>query len=198
MSSINSLVTIDVETTGLDPFSNGICSLGAVVVSDPSKTFYIEFNVPPETVISFKALEVNGFTRESITDPNLASYDEGAKAFTKWLASATTKRPQLMGWNVSFDRMFIENYLLEHVNPNMHYAWVDLASFASVWATTMTPEGKNISFGDVKYLGLFEACKIFGIEQEPPEHNALNGALKVAEVYKAIKNYTSTDLEEAW
>lgn len=69
LAIINQMIVIDVEASGVSPEKNSLVSLGAVDFANPQNRFYEECRIWDGAHIEKGALEVNGFTREQITDP---------------------------------------------------------------------------------------------------------------------------------
>lgn len=174
------LVFIDTETSGLDPFRHGILSIGAV--ASTGDEYYAEFSLPGDVEYEDSALKVNGFDAEDIYNEDMPTAEDGALNFIKWLAQFSDV--QLAGWNVSFDRMFLENHMFVTSRPRINYHWLDVMSLASI-LTNKT------------FLKLSDACDILGVEAEPEVHNALEGAKACHGVYSAIRGLDGVKMVRA-
>ena len=93
--------TIDVEASGTEHDKHSIVSLGAIDFDNPENRFYRECKVWTGAHIMDEALEVNGFTKEQITDPTKMSEGELVAEFMEWSFSMSDRT--LVGQNVSFD-----------------------------------------------------------------------------------------------
>jgi len=62
------MIALDVETTGLDPKTCSIVSLGAVDTDNPENQFYDECGAWEGAHLSDEALALPGFRREELTN----------------------------------------------------------------------------------------------------------------------------------
>lgn len=173
------MIVVDCETTGLEPHANGLVSIGAVLFEDQAKKFYVEMKPAEGTILSPQSLEINGYTPEYLEKIPLTTYGALQKYGT-WVEEVEPAREKhfLGGFNTHFDGNFIRfayarvPHLLE---PRFDFRYVDAYSvFIAKYGT--------------KYLGysLRMVCEALGVEPEPYPHNALNGAIKTAEVLKIM------------
>lgn len=180
------MLVLDVESSGVEAHKHSIVSVGALDLDNPSNRFYEECRVWDGAHISEEALEVNGFTKEQITDPQKQSEADLAHAFIKWSESVSERT--FAGQNPSFDRDFLK-YACERAG---HTAW----PFAHRTIDTHTlcymhmikcgltpptdPEHRRSA------LNLDAVLNYCGIPKEPEPHNALTGALSHAEVISRL------------
>lgn len=160
------IIFLDLETSGLDSSKHEILSIGAV--KEDGTTF--EVKVHPMNIKDADpvALQINGYNRkdweEAFLLPNALR-----------LLSEFAKGENMMAYNVSFDRSFLEK---AYKDCNMvypfHYHHYDMLSIA--WFTL--PGLPSYSLKNV--------CKHLGIDPEPAIHDALTGAQKAFEVYKKL------------
>lgn len=163
----NNLIAIDVETTGLDPQTCSIVSIGAVHVAS-GKEFYIECHPWEGAHISDGALAVNGFTREYL-DSITYSEAEAVAIFQDWLEKET-KTPLMLAHNSAFDKSFIaEACKRASLTSPFGFRTVDVHSivYAHMVRTGTTPPAA---------LTLNKCLEYFGLPVEPTPHNALTGA----------------------
>lgn len=127
------------------------------------------------------ALEVNGFTKEEITDKNKLSEAELVAEFLLWSESVEDKT--LCGQNPSFDRDFIKAACARaRINWPLAYRTVDTHSLC--WMH-MVKRGYQIPIDKEQkrsMLNLNALLNYCGIPREPDPHNALTGALCHGEV----------------
>ncbi|MBI2666002.1 3'-5' exonuclease [Candidatus Woesearchaeota archaeon] len=99
------MIVVDVETTGINPQSHSIVSIGAVDFFHPANTFYSECNIFDGAEVSEKALEINGFSLVAITDRNKLSLEQAIKKYLEW--TSTVSQKTIAGENPTFDRDFL-------------------------------------------------------------------------------------------
>ncbi|MCB0215928.1 MAG: 3'-5' exonuclease [Caldilineae bacterium] len=101
------LVSVDVETAGPEPGAYAMLSLGACLVADPDRAFYVELRPTSDRVLP-EALAVSGLSMDALrasgTPPERAMADLEA-----WLREVTPppRQPVMVGFNVAFDWMFV-------------------------------------------------------------------------------------------
>ncbi len=177
------MIVVDVEASGTEYHKHSIVSVGALDFDDPTNQFYDECRIWDGAHVMPEALEVNGFSREEITD--LAKKPEGEliKAFIAW-GNETTEHT-LAGQNVSFDRDF-----LKAAAGRMHIEWP--YAYRTVDTHTlcyMHMIKRNLNIPSVNRrsaLDLDTVLNYVGIPAEPSPHNALTGALSHAEVISRL------------
>lgn len=180
------MLIIDIESSGLSPYKNSICSIGAVDF-ETNKEFYGECRVADDREINEGALKINGFTVEQLKDPNKPTDLELFAKFGAWHVEMLLEWMQndsnidrslnnvLAGENVGhFDILFLEemHQRLLATNPTLgkfpfSYRTVDLHTLGFA------------VFGES--LSLKQLCEKLGIEPEACPHNALLGAKKEKE-----------------
>lgn len=164
---MTNLIAVDVETTGLDPLTNSIVSIGAVHIAS-GDSFYIECIPWLGAEISDQALAVNGFTREKLLFLDITEADAVAK-FQDW-ARAHTTNPIMLAHNSAFDRGFIQAACKRgEVKDSFNFRTVDVHSivYAHIIRAGDVPSGQ---------LSLNRCLAYFELPPEPNPHNALTGA----------------------
>jgi len=171
------MIVVDVETTGLYPWRNGIISIGAVNYDDPEQYFFAEARPSASVEITDGALRVNGYTRESLkvlADPMVTMLSR----FLAWCREQKTSYV-LAGHNSKFDLDFITQEiercgLKKNLNPFTHRVY-DLHTVAQThyrqWMGSWYPKDMSADFIQQK----------LGLPVEPSPHHALNGAVYEAE-----------------
>lgn len=178
------MIVVDVEASGTEPHKHSIVSVGALDLSYPQNQFYEECRIWDGAHIMEEALEVNGFTREQITDPKKQGEGELAHQFIRW-ALAIEERT-LAGQNPSFDRDFLK-YAAEragHTDWPFAFRTIDthtLCYMHMVKRGVTPPHEHNRSA-----LDLDAVLNYCGIPREPEPHNALTGAKSHAEVISRL------------
>jgi len=130
-SKLNELyVSVDVETLGVYPQDYSLASIGAVVVSNPSKTFYIELKPDKENVRQESA-DICGFTWKYLNENGIEP-KEAMQKFESWLQKLGGK-PVFVGFPVAFDLMWVGSYFQKYLGRNPFgktYAGIDIKTYA--------------------------------------------------------------------
>ncbi len=187
------MIVIDVESTGLNPKTGSIISLGALDLAEPTNQFYDECRIWDGAHVDDEALAVNGFTPEEIHDPSRKTEAELIAAFVAWAMD----RPQdhtLAAQNVSFDLEFVQA-ACARANIDSPFGKRTIDTHTLVWLHMqqrgVTPPMKNKHSG----ISLDVALEYCGLPKEPKPHNALTGAYCHAEVIARIA-YNQTVLPD--
>jgi len=169
------LISVDVETAGPTPGEYPMISIGACLVDDPARGFYLELKPDRDGVVA-AALEVSGLDlRELHTHGTEAG--QAMRQFAHWIAEVvpTPHRPVFVGFNAVFDWMFVCEYFQRYGigNPFGH-GGLDIKSYyvgmmGATWAETSMRELSP------KYLA-----------GRPLSHNALGDARDQAELFRAM------------
>ncbi len=171
---MSKFVSVDLETTGLDPLKHEIIELGFVIFDDINFKVYGQFNfkITPEHIetASKKALEVNGYNEKDWDDA--IPLHQALTFFAQATEGAT-----LIAHNVAFDWSFLDKAFngLE-IQNSLNYHKLDSLSVA--WA--------KIPHQKLKSWSLKTICTYLGLEPEPKVHRAVNGAIKCYEVYSKL------------
>lgn len=175
------MIAVDVEASGTEYGIHSIVSLGAVDMLNPTNQFYDECRIWDGASINEEALEVCGFTKEEITDPEKKSEGEVVRAFIAWAQEC--EEMTIVGQNPSFDRDFIKAACgREKISFPFAHRTVDTHSLAYMH---MVHRGLKPPYDIEKKrtsLNLDAILNYVGIPEEPQPHNALTGALSHAEV----------------
>lgn len=186
------MVIVDVEASGVSPEKDSLVSVGAVDFVNPQNRFYEECRIWDGAHIEEEALEVNGFTREQITDPKKKTDREVVIAFLAWLENIEEKT--IAGHNPSFDRDFLQATAYRyHINWPLAHRTLDLHSvcYFDMLQTRVKPP---LIHGH-SALNLDAVLRYVGIPEEPKPHNALTGALAETEAFGRLF-YKKPFLEE--
>ena len=175
------MIIIDIEASGVNYSKHSIVSIGAVDFDNPANRFYGECRIWDGAHIMDEALEVNGFTKEQITDPNKQSEADLVQSFMEWSQHMSDRT--LVGQNVSFDRDMLKT-ACDRANIPWDLAHRTIDTHTLCWMH-MIKKG-IIPPIDAQHrrsaLNLDTILNYCGIPSEPEPHNALTGALCHAEV----------------
>ena len=178
------MLVVDVEASGLDPKTDSIVSVGALDFAHPQNRFYEECSVWDGAHISPESLEVNGFTREQITDSAKPSEADTTHAFLQW--SEKLEERTLAGQNVSFDRDFLRHAAERAGHTEWPFAFRTVDAHTLCY-THMIQKGLQPPVVHHRSALDLDAILVYcGIPTEPTPHNALTGALSHAEVISRL------------
>ena len=189
IGELNTMIVVDVETTGIDPKKHAILSIGAVEFENPENQFYGECRIWEGAEIMEaegdlkSALEINGFTREEIRDPKKNSQKQLMKKFLKYIQSC--KEHTFAGENPSFDRDFLAATGKREKLPwTLVHRTIDVHTLGYIYflKKNCTPPQKN-KRTDLK---LDNILTLVGLSEEPKPHHALTGAKMEAEAISRL------------
>lgn len=178
------MIVLDVETSGIDPQTNSILSLGALDLDEPTNQFYDECRMWDGAKLHPEATAINGVGEAEATDPSKKTEAELIKAFVAW-ATDRPKDRTLAAQNVSFDYEFVKAACHRaHVEFPFAKRTIDIHSVA--W-THMQLHGIALPL-DNHHSSLSSSVilRYTGLPEEEKPHNALTGALWHAEVLSRI------------
>jgi DNA polymerase III epsilon subunit-like protein len=177
------MLVIDVETSGLDPSTSSIVSIGAVDFLNPANQYYAECRVFDGAHISDESIAVNGFTRAQLADPARRSNEAVLREFLLWATRISHR--VIAGQNINFDFQFL---LAGASRFRIHFPLggrvVDLhgVAYAHMLAHGFAPplkDGKST-------LSLDAILAYVGMPPEPRPHIAINGAKLEAEAFSRV------------
>ena len=162
---------VDIETTGLNPEIHEIIEIGAVDEVTGATLSLKVVPIRPHTADP-RALEVNGYKPEYWEDAVTLGF---ALMRLKQFSLKGSKLPLMLGYNVSFDRMFLEKAYRECgiVYP-FNYRHIDIMSM--VYANGGREEAPSLK----------NACEYYNIAPEQEPHRAIGGALAAYELLKKL------------
>lgn len=183
--TISIMIILDVEASGTEPQLHSVVSIGAVSLIDPENRFYKECRMWEGADIMDGALEVNGFTKAQIIDPEKPSEAEAVQHFLEWSQHFADRT--LAGQNPSFDRDMLKAAAHRaHLNWDLAYRTIDSHSLCYmhiVKAEGIPPIDEQRRRSSLDLDAILNYC---GIPEEPRPHNALTGALCHAEVISRL------------
>jgi DNA polymerase III epsilon subunit-like protein len=129
-ASLEAYVSVDVETAGPNPSQYSLLSIGACLVADPQRTFYVELQ-PVNDNATLEALEVSRLSLKELAKRGLPPTKAMAR-FEAWLAAEipTGQQPIFVAFNAPFDWMFVNDYFHRFLGRNpFGHAALDLKAF---------------------------------------------------------------------
>jgi DNA polymerase III epsilon subunit-like protein len=178
------MLIVDVEASGTDPKKHSIVSVGGLDFSNPSNRFYEECRIWDGAHIMDEALQVNGYSKEQITDTSKQSEADLVHGFLAW--SDGLQERTLTGQNVSFDRDFLKaaSERAGHTDWPFAYRTIDTHTLCFMH---MINRGLQPPIAHRRSaLDLDAVLNYCGIPEEPTPHNAMTGALSHAEVVSRL------------
>lgn len=179
------MIVIDIEASGTNYEKHSIVSLAALDFDRPEWRFYEECRIWDRAHIADDSLEVTGFTKEQVTDPNKKPEGEVVRMFLEWSQHMGDRT--LAGQNVSFDRDFLKAACeREGIAWDLAHRTIDTHTLCYMH---MVKRGVTPPI-DAEHrrsaLNLDAVLNYCGIPNEPEPHNALTGALSHAEVISRL------------
>ena len=112
------LISVDVETSGNNPSNASLLSIGACLVDYPDKKLYLELKPLEDRVWDSEAQSVHKLDREQLVQSGLEPA-EAMQSFEAWVnANADGTRPIFVGFNAPFDWMFVADYFWRYLGRN--------------------------------------------------------------------------------
>ena len=177
------MIIIDIETSGVSPWKDGILSIGAVDFNDPKREFYEECQLRDGANVDDKALEINGFTLADIKDNRKKTEKEIIQNFFDWAMMSNDH--MIGGHNPTFDITFLQFASEIHkINFPLAKRMIDLHSicfFHMIREGIIPPTNKGRSALDSDRV-----MDYVGIEPEPKPHNAFRGAKWESEAFMRL------------
>lgn len=143
MSAISDrFFSVDIETAGPHPGGYALLSIGACLVHDPSRTFYVELQPDRQAAVP-EALAISKLSLSRLAEHGMAP-TEAMTQFAAFTLVETPRggRPVFVAFNAPFDWMFVAEYFHRYLgrNPFGHSA-LDMKALymgltGSPWAAT--------------------------------------------------------------
>lgn len=179
-------ISIDIETTGLNPEKNGMVSVGAVSFVD-DWSFCAECYLRDDVEIDPKALEVNGEDEEMLLSRTDLFYPSEYEALIELIDYCKIENTfVIIGKNPKFDRDFLLAIWVRNGHSAREFPftyrvinWADMAIPLMLQDDLLIPANGISSDQFSEYLG---------VEEEPKPHTALNGARQNKKCVLAILN----------
>jgi ribonuclease T len=169
-------VSVDVETAGPNPSDYSLLSIGACLVADLSRVFYVEIQPVCRRTTS-EAMAIHGLSLDRLTSEGQPP-PEAMRLFAGWLDEAIPdgRSPVFVGFNAAFDWMFVNDYFHRFFGRNpFGYAAFDIKSYYMGLA--------GVSWDETAKRRL--ASRFPGIESLT--HNALQDAIDQAKLLRQMQ-----------
>jgi ribonuclease T len=168
-------ISVDVETAGPNPSQYSMLSIGACLVCDPQRTFYVELQ-PVNDNFTPQALAISGLSLEELAERGLPPAEAMAR-FEAWVLAGvpSDQQPVFVAFNAPFDWMFVCDYFHRFLGRNpFGHAALDLKALYMGQAGVPWPE-TSMRYVAARYLG-----------DRQLTHHALRDALDQAELLRKM------------
>lgn len=177
------MIVVDVETSGVVPYTHSILSVGALELDNPDNRFNEECRAWEGAHLNADSLEFTGVTKEEATDSRRQTEAELIVKFLDWSTSVTNRI--LAAQNPSFDRDFLQHAAERaHINWPLAFRTIDVHTLCyqhMLQRGLKVPTKHNRSALDLDAI-----LNYVGIPDEPMPHTALTGALSHTEVISRL------------
>jgi ribonuclease T len=173
--SLERYVSVDVETAGPNPSQYSLLSIGACLVCEPQRTFYVELQPVNDDAIP-QALAISGLLMEELAQRGLPPVEAMAR-FEAWLGAEVPadQQPILVAFNAPFDWMFVNDYFHRFLGRNpFGFTALDLKAFYMGLTGVDWPETK-MRYVAARYLSGRQLT-----------HHALRDAQDQAELFRKM------------
>jgi DNA polymerase III epsilon subunit-like protein len=117
MNAQDCFICVDIETAGPNPTEFSMLSIGAALVDDPERSFYIELqpfngNHEPESD------RIHGLSIMQLLDKG-AEPKAAMQQFADWVREVSAgRKPVFVAFNAPFDWMFVNDYFHSYLDGN--------------------------------------------------------------------------------
>lgn len=179
LDDLSTFISVDLETAGPVPSQYALLSIGACTLTHPRHTFYIEL-IPDKDQLDPRTEEIHGLNLAQLAQEG-SPPAEALRQFAAWITEVIPpgRKPLMLGFNLPFDWMFINDYFHRYLgaNPFGHSA-VDIK------AVYLGASGKSWAETSGTYLH-----KRYRDGQQL-SHNALDDAIAQATIFEGmVKEY---------
>lgn len=169
-------ISVDVETAGPNPSQYSLLSIGACLVFDPTRAFYVELKPVNSNAIA-EAMAIHRLSLDELAARGVTPTDAMAQ-FDAWLAAnvPSNQTPIFVAFNAPFDWMFVNDYFFRYLGRNpFGHAALDIMAYVM--------GARGIRWADAR---MREMVKYYHVAMPPLTHNALNDAQDQARLFRAI------------
>ncbi len=111
-------ISVDVEASGPTPGTGSLIAIGACLVHQPEVQFEVAIAPIPGLPWSDAAERVHGLSREHLATAGIPP-ERAMRSFVDWVVTAAAgRRPVFVGFNATFDWMFVADYAERFVGTN--------------------------------------------------------------------------------
>ena len=177
----NELLCVDTETGGLNPLTDGLCSITFKVVgSDIIKTWFIK----PEhrKTYSSQALAINGFSKKFLEEMGQTP-KSAIKEMKKFIEKNFCSKPGLLGHNLMFDREFLNAFFQRHRETKL---LTHLTGYNSVCTFMMANALKQAEIINPVRTNLRDCYKYFFGEDYPNAHTSEADVLATEKIFNEM------------
>ena len=169
------LISVDVETAGPAPWRYSLLSIGACLVDEPERRFYVELK-PDHQALDPQAAAIHGLSLDRLRLEGMPPAGAMA-AFEGWIQTSLTtgQVPIFVGFNAAFDWMFVADYFHRYLGHNpFGHAPLDIKAY-------------YMGLAGVPFLGTSRR-HLAALDPSLPqlEHHALQDALEQAEILRRM------------
>lgn len=167
-------ICIDVETAGPNPADYALLSIGAALVHDPQRSFYVELQ-PDKPGQTEEAARIHQLDLEALAQHGLPA-QQALQQFVDWVqAHSDGQEPVFVAFNAPFDWMYINDYLHHYLghNPFGHRALDIKAVFFGL---------KGVAWSETSF---YHVSRHYG-QREVLDHNAEADARQGAALFAAM------------
>jgi ribonuclease T len=152
-------IMVDVEAAGPGPSRYALLSLGACVIGDPHKRFYVELK-PDRSEYVATALTMTGLTLEGLANTGMLPVN-ALQNFLDWLRRTGSQQPLFVAHNAAFDWMFYADYCVRYgvVNPFGHKPFCTASAYGNIMYTSLPHHA-----GEDAYLQTFDLRRFYRVE----------------------------------
>lgn len=168
------LISVDIECTGLIVGEDNIASIGACVVDNPSDNFYCEMKPFTDNFRS-ESVQIHGMDINYLKK-NGEDIVVALNRFKNWIQKHQS--PVFVGFPLAFDMAFVHQYFLKYLGKNPFgrtAAGIDIKTYAM---TVLDIDFKNTNKRDLKNYVQWKGNH---------SHNALDDAKEQANLFIELR-----------
>jgi len=173
--TIETYISVDVETAGPFPREYSMLSIGACTLDEPQETFYVEIR-PLDDHFTKEALQISGLNLTELKLNGLTPY-KAMSRFSNWVAQVTPQghEPVFVAFNAPFDWMFVSDYFHRFLGRNpFGFKALDIKAFYMGM--------KGVSWSETTMYKVSEQY----LDKCELTHHALQDALDQAEIFRKM------------